>query len=319
MVIASVAGAAGVAGPALAQQYPSKPVRVLVGFAAGGSVDLVARTLSQSLSSTYGRQVIVDNRPGAASHIAGGLVAKAEPDGYTLLVSSQGGLGTNLALYSKMPYNPLKELTPISQLVNQAQVLIVNPKVEARSVKEFIALARSKPGALNYGSAGSGGPLHLAAELFSSMTGTKMTHIIYKGGAPAITDLIGGQIDLTFQPMPEALPYIKAGRVRTLAVTSPARSPSLPDIPTIAEAGVPGYAWMSWMGVAGPAGMPAALTAQISADWNRALTAGDMPARMLEMGVEVAGSTPEQFGAHMRSETEKMARLVKDAGIPLVE
>jgi tripartite-type tricarboxylate transporter receptor subunit TctC len=188
-----------------------------------------------------------------------------------------------------------------------------------KSVQELIAYARAKPGELNYGSSGNASSNHLAGELFKLLAKVNIVHVPYKGLPQAVTDLIGGQIDLTFQPMPEALPYIKAGRVRTLAVTSPARSPSLPDIPTIAEAGVPGYAWMSWMGVAGPAGMPAALTAQISADWNRALTAGDMPARMLEMGVEVAGSTPEQFGAHMRSETEKMARLVKDAGIPLVE
>ncbi len=304
---------------AWAQAYPSKPIRVVIGFAPGGSVDLVGRTVAQRLSATYGGPVIVDNRPGAASHIAGQLVAQAVPDGYTLLVSSQGGLGTNLALYSKMPYDPLKDLTPITLLVFQGQILIVNPKIEARTVKEFIALAKSKPGGLNYGSAGSGGVLHLAAELFSHMTGIRMTHVAYKGGAPALADLIGGQIDATFQPIPEALPHLKSGRIRTIAVTNPKRSPLMPDIPTIDEAGLPGFSFMSWMGAAGPAGMPRALATRISADWNKALASAEVQGRLVEMGLEVSGSTSEQMGVHMKVELEKIRRLVKDTGMPLVE
>ena len=315
MPLLFVAASAGTA----AQQYPIKPVRVVIGFAAGGSVDLVGRTVSQALSNAYGRPVVVDNRPGAASHIAGALVAASIPDGYTLLVSSQGGLGTNLALYTKMPYNPLKDLTPVTLLVFQPQIVLVNPKVEARNIKELIALAKAKPGGLNYGSAGSGGVLHLAAELFSSMTGTKMTHIAYKGGAPALVDLISGQIDLTFQPLPEALPHLKSGRVRPLAMTSAKRSASAPDIPTVIESGLPGFTFTSWMGTAGPAGLPAALTAQISADWNKALNSPEVRPRLIEAGLDIAGGTPEQFAAHMRSEVESMIRLVKESGIPPVE
>ena len=301
------------------QAYPAKSIRIVVGFAAGGSVDMVGRILAQNLSATYGKQVVVDNRPGAASHIAGNIVAKSEPDGYTLLVSSNGGLGTNLALYSKLQYNALKDLTPIALLVHQGQVLIVNPTVPARTVKEFIALAKSRPGQLNYGSAGVGGPLHMAAELFSYMTGVKLTHVVYKGGALALIDLLGGQIDVGFQPIPEAMPYVKSGRVRALAVTSANRAVALPDLLTIAESGVPGYAFVSWMGVAGPGGMSKELAAKISADFNKALATPEVQGRLLDIGLEIAGGTPEQLGAHMRDELAKTVKLVKDVGIPPVD
>jgi tripartite-type tricarboxylate transporter receptor subunit TctC len=307
------------AGTASAQSYPTKPVRIVVGYAAGGSVDLVARTFAQKLTANYGRQVIVDNRPGAASHIAGNIVAKAEPDGYTLLVSSSGGLGTNLAIYKQLSYNALKDLTPLALLVHQAQVLIVNSSASPRTLKEFIALAKSKPGQLNYGSAGVGGPLHMATELFSFMTVTKLTHVLYKGGALALVDLLGGQIDVVVQPVPEALPYIKNGRVRALGVTSAKRSASLPDVPTIAEAGVPGYAYVSWMGVAGAAGMSKDLAARISGDWNKALATPDVQSRLLDLGLEIAGGTPEHLAAHMRDELAKTVKLVKDVGIPPID
>lgn len=306
-------------GGAHAQAYPTKTVRILVGFAAGGSVDLVGRTIAQKLTTTYGRQVVVDNRPGAASHIAGQLATKADPDGYTLLVSSQGGLGTNLAIYKQMPYNPLKELTPLALLVRQGQVVLVNPSVPARTIKELIALAKQKPGQITFGSAGVGGPLHVAVELFHSLTGTKMTHVVYKGGAPALIDLLGGQIDVTFQPIPEALPYLKTNRVRALAMTGDKRSHVAPDVPTVAEAGVPGYAFESWMGAAGPAGIPRDLAAKISADINAALKSPDVSARLQEFGLEIAGSTPDELGAHMREQVAKMQKLVKDANIPLID
>ena len=305
--------------PASAPPYPSKPVRLVVGFAAGGSVDLVSRVLAQKLSAFYGRQVVVENRPGAASHIAGNAVARSDPDGYTLLVSSQGGLGTNLAIYTKMPYNPLEELTPIALLVYQAHVLIVNPTVPARTVKELVALGKARPGQLSYGSAGTGGVIHIATELFNNMTGIKMVHVPYKGGAPALVDLVGGQIDLVFQPVPEAIPYIKSSRVRALGVTSPKRSASLPQVPTIAETGVPGYAYVGWMGAAGPAGMSKDLAARISADINKALTAPDVQSRFVELGLDIAGGTPEQLAAPMRDVLAKMTKLVKAVGIPPVD
>jgi len=301
------------------QNYPTKPVRILVGFAAGGSVDLVGRSIAQRLTTMYGRQVVVDNRPGAASHIAGNLAAKADPDGYTLLVSSQGGLGTNLAIYKKLPYNALTDLSPLSLLVRQGQVVLVNPSVPARSIKELIALAKAKPGQITYGSAGVGGPLHVAVELFHNLTGTKMTHVVYKGGAPALVDLLGGQIDVTFQPIPEAMPHLKSGRVRPLAMTGAKRSHVAPEIPTVAEAGVPGYAFESWMGAAGPVGIPKDLAAKISADINAALKSPDVTTRLQEFGLEISGSTPEEMGAHMRAEVEKMQKLVKAANIPLID
>jgi len=315
----SAALLAVLAGAATAQNYPTRPVRIVVGFVAGGSVDLVGRSIAQKLTTTYGRQVLVENRPGAASHIAGQFVAKAEPDGYTLLVSSNGGLGTNLAVYKSLPYNALKDLTPLVLLVRQGQVLIVNPSVPARSVKELIALAKTKPAVLNYGSAGVGGPLHIAAELFAHMAGVKFTHVLYKGGAVVLVDVLGGQIDLSFQPIPEAMPHLASGRLRVLAVTSEKRSLALPNIPTIAEAGLPGYGFVSWMGAAGPVGMPKDLTAKISADINAALKSPEVAGRLTELGLEVAGSTSEQLGEHMRVELEKMSRLVKAANIPQID
>jgi tripartite-type tricarboxylate transporter receptor subunit TctC len=306
-------------GAAFAQAYPSKPVRIVIGFAAGGSVDLVGRTMAQKLGALYGRQVVVDNRPGASGHIAGNLVAKAEPDGHTLLVSSMGALGTNLALYTKMPYNPLEDLAPIALLVYQAQVVVLHPSVPARSVKELIALGRARPGQLRFGSAGSGGPSHMAVELFGHMAGVKMLHVPYKGGALSFIDLLGGQIDLNFQPMPDAIPHAKSGRLRFLAVTTAKRSASLPNLPTVAEAGLPGYAYSSWMGVAAPAGIPRELAARISGDFNKALEAADVQSRLLDVGLEVGGGTPEQFGTHIRQELAKMVKLVKDVGLPPVE
>ena len=319
LVVSACAAHAQSTSTGSGQAYPGKPVRMVIGFAAGGSVDLVGRTLAQKLGAAYGRQVVVDNRPGAASHIAGNIVAKAEPDGYTLLVSSNGGLGTNLAIYKKMPYNPIEDLTPIALLVYQAQVLILNPSVPSPTLTEFIALAKSKPGQLRYGSAGSGGPLHMAAELFSHMAGVKMLHVLYKGGAPALIDLLGGHIDATFQPVPEAMPYLRTARVRVMGVTTAQRSTSLPDIPTLAEAGLPGYAYSSWMGAAGPAGMPKELAARISADINNALAASDVKTRLLELGLEIAGGTPAQLAAHMREELAKMVKLAKDVGLTPVE
>ncbi len=309
---------AGIAG-AWAQNYPAKPVRILVGYAAGGSVDLVGRIVGQKLGENFGQQFIVDNRPGAASNIAADLVAKSAPDGYTLLVSSSGSLGTNLAIYSKMPYDPLKDLTPIAMLVHQGNALILNPSVPAKNVKELIALAKARPGQLNYGSGGNGSSQHMATELFQNVAGVKMVHVPYKGGAPAIADLIGGQIDLIFAPVPEAIPYVRTSRVRALAVTATRRSLMLPDVPTFAEAGVRGYDFDGWMGIAGPAGLPRELVMRLNAEVNKALAANDVKARLQELGLELAGGTPEQLAAYMREQSAKMIKLAKDAGIKPVD
>lgn len=307
------------AGIACAQTYPAKPVRIVVGFAPGGSVDLVGRILAQKLTTTFGQQVLVDNRPGAASNIAGEIVAKAPPDGYTLLVASGGALGTNQAIYSRMPYDPHKDLTPITLLVYQGNVLIVNPSVPSRSVKEFVVLAKSRPGELNYGSGGNGSSQHMSAELFSNMTGAKMVHVPYKGGAPAMADLLGGQIDLMFQTVPEAIQHINSGRVRALGVTSPKRSAMLPNVPTISEAGLRGFAYDGFMGIAGPAGMPKEVVTRLNAEVNKALAASDVQSRLLESGLEIGGGTPEQLAAHMREQSAKIIKLAKDMGIKPVD
>jgi tripartite-type tricarboxylate transporter receptor subunit TctC len=302
-----------------AQNYPAKPVRIMVGYAAGGSVDIVGRIFAQKLSEYLGQQFVVDNRPGAASNVAADLVAKSAPDGYTLLVSSSGSLGTNMAIYSKMPYDPLKDLAPIALLLHQGNVLIVNPSVPARSVKELIALAKSRKGQLNYGSGGSGSSQHMASELFQNVTGVHIVHVPYKGGAPAIADLVGGQIDLIFAPMPEALPYVRSSRVRALGVTTSKRSIMLPDVPTVAEAGVAGYEFDGWMGIAGPAGMPRDVVLRVNTEVNKALTATDVKTRLQDLGVELAGGTPEQLGSYMREQSAKMIKLARDAGIKPVD
>ena len=302
-----------------AQNYPAKPVRIMVGYAAGGSVDIVGRIFAQKLSEYLGQQFVVDNRPGAASNVAADLVAKSAPDGYTLLVSSSGSLGTNMAIYSKMPYDPLKDLAPIALLLHQGNVLIVNPSVPAKSVKELIALAKSRKGQLNYGSGGSGSSQHMASELFQNVTGVHIVHVPYKGGAPAIADLVGGQIDLIFAPMPEALPYVRSSRVRALGVTTSKRSIMLPDVPTVAEAGVAGYEFDGWMGIAGPAGMPRDLVMRVNTEVNKALTATDVKTRLQDLGVELAGGTPEQLGSYMREQSAKMIKLARDAGIKPVD
>lgn len=306
-------------GQAWSQTYPVKPVRVFVGYSPGGSVDTVGRIFAQKLTGELGQQFVVENRPGAASNIAGDLVAKSPPDGYTLLMSSGTALGTNMAIYTKMPYNPLKDFAPIAMLVYQGNALVVNPTVPAKTVKELIALAKARPAQLNFGSGGNGSSQHMTAELFSKMTGVKMVHVPYKGGAPALVDLIAGQIDLVFSPLPEAIPYIQSGRVRALGVTGGKRSANLPDLPTIAEGGVPSFEFEGFLGIAGPAGMPKNVVARLNAALNKTLTADDVKKRMYDLGLRLAGGTPEQLATHMREQAALMIQIAKDAGVKPVD
>ena len=306
-------------GQAWSQTYPVKPVRVFVGYSPGGSVDTVGRIFAQKLTGELGQQFVVENRPGAASNIAGDLVAKSPPDGYTLLMSSGTALGTNMAIYTKMPYNPLKDFAPIAMLVYQGNALVLNPTVPAKTVKELIALAKARPAQLNFGSGGNGSSQHMTAELFSKMTGVKMVHVPYKGGAPALVDLIAGQIDLVFSPLPEAIPYIQSGRVRALGVTGGKRSANLPDLPTIAEGGVPSFEFEGFLGIAGPAGMPKNVVARLNAALNKALTADDVKKRMYDLGLRLAGGTPEQLATHMREQAALMIQIAKDAGVKPVD
>ncbi len=301
-------------GVALAQTYPSKPVRLIVGYAAGGSVDTTARIFAPKMSELMGQQFVVENRPGVASNIAGEYVARAAPDGYTLFWSSGTGLGTNKAFYQKMTYDPLKDFAPIALLMYQGNGMVVNPRIPAKNVKELIALAKSTPGAITYGSAGSGSSQHMTAELFSKMSGIKMLGVAYKGGAPALIDLIGGQIDLVFSPLPEVIPYINAGKVRVLAVSGSKRSPALPNVPTLGES-IPGFAFEGFLGVVGPANLPPDITQRLNAAFNKALHEPDLTKRLLDLGLGIAGGTPEQLGAHMRDQTAQMIRIAKEAGI----
>ena len=304
----------GTAVPSWSQSYPTKPIRLIVGYAAGGSVDTTARIFAPRLSAELGQQVIVENRPGAASNIAAEYIARAAPDGYTLFWSSGAALGTNMAFYEKLTYNPLKDFAPIAMLVYQGNGLVVNPTVPAKATRELIALAKARPGQLNYGTAGSGTSQHLTAELFSRMAGIKMTGIAYKGGAPALIDLIGGQIDLVFSPLPEAIPYIQAKRLRPIAVSGVKRSPALPDVPTVAET-LPGFAFEGFIGVVGPAAMSSDLVKRLNAVANKALQDPDVKKRLVDLGLGIAGSTPDQFGAHMREQAALIMRIAKDAGI----
>ena len=308
-----------VSAPANAQFWPTKPVRVVVGFAAGGSVDLVARITTPRLAEHLAQPVIIETRAGAGGNIAGELVARAPADGYTLLLSSGGALGGNLAIYSRMPYDPLKDLAPIGMIVYQSNVLIVNPSVPAKTVKEFIALARSRPGVLNYGSGGNGSSQHLSGELFSSLAGVKMVHVPYKGGAPALTDLLGGQVDLMFQTIPEAIQMVRSGRVRALGLTGTRASAALPGVPTIAESGLPGFEFDGWMGLAGPAGLPASTVGRLNSELAKLLAEKDTRARLTEAGLDIAGGSPEQMAAMMKDQAARMIRLAKDVGIKPVD
>ena len=305
--------------PASAQSYPAKPLRFLVGFAAGGSVDILARFFAAKMSESMGQQIIVDNRPGAGANIAGALAAKAPADGYTLLVGSAGGLAGNLAIYQKMPYNPFTDFTPIVLMALQGNVLIVNPSVPARTVKEFIALAKSRPGQINAGTGGNGSSQHLSLEAFMSLANVKMLNVPYKGGAPAIADLLGGQIDAIFAPLPEAVPQLSARRLRALGVTAKKRSAALPNVPTIDEAGLPGFEFEGFMGLVGPANLPRDIVVRLNREVNTALADAGLRARLTESGLELGGGRPEDLAAAMRAQADFTIKLVKDAGIKPVD
>lgn len=299
---------------AYAQSYPNKPVRMVVPFPPGGTTDILARAVGQKLSESWGQLVVIDNRPGAGGNIGTDIVAKSAPDGYTLLMGTVGTHSINASLYGKLPFDPIKDFAPVTLVASVPNVLVVNTTVDAKSVKELIALAKSKPGQLTFASSGNGTSIHLAGELFKTMTGTSMLHIPYKGSAPAITDLLGGQTNMMFDNLPSAMPHVKSGKLRALAVTSVSRSPALPDTPTIAESGIPGYEASSWFGVLAPAGTPKDVIAKIHADIVKALNTPEIKERLSGQGAEPVGNTPEQFAQHIKTETIKWAKVVKDSG-----
>ena len=299
---------------AWAQAYPTRPIRLVVPFPAGGTTDILAREVGQRLSMTLGQPVVIDNRPGAAGNIGADLVAKSAPDGYTLLMGTVGTHAINASLYAKMPYDHVKDFAPVILVAGVPNVLEVNPALPVNSVADLIKLAKAKPGQINFASSGSGTSIHLSGELFKTMAGVDMTHVPYKGSAPAITDLIGGQVQVMFDNLPSSLQFIKAGKLRAIAVTSAKRAPALPDVPTIAESGLPGFEASSWFGIVAPAGTPPAIIARINNDVDQWLQSSEAKEKLLAQGAIPAGGTPEQFAAHIRDETEKWAKVVKASG-----
>jgi tripartite-type tricarboxylate transporter receptor subunit TctC len=305
---------AGGATLAVAQTYPSRPIRLIVPFPPGGSTDLVARVVGQKMSDAWSQQVVIDNRPGANGMIGAEIVARAAPDGYTIVLGTIGPFAINAGLY-KMPYDIVKDFAPITYSANVANVLVVNPSVPAKDVKELLALARAKPGTLTFGSSGTGGAPHMAVELLRLLAKVNVTHVPYKGGGPAMADLVGGQITCSFASMPSAIPFIKAGKLRALGVSSSKRSPALPEAPTVAEAGVPGFAVLDWQGFFTTAKTPPEIVNKLNAEIRRILAQPDVVERLTAAGVEIQTSTPKEWGDFVKSEVEKWQKVTKEAGI----
>jgi tripartite-type tricarboxylate transporter receptor subunit TctC len=299
-------------GAAAAQNYPAKTVRMVVGYPPGGPTDVLARIVSQKLTQTWGQQVIVDNRPGASGMIGAEFTARAAPDGYTLLMVPVTYAVTP-SLFAKMTYDIEKDLSPVAQVAAAPFILVVHPTLPVKTVKDLIALDRRSPGQINFASASTGGMPHLAGELFNSMTGTKLVHIPYKGAAPATTDLLSGQVTLMFNNMLSAMPQVKAGRLRAVAVTSSKRSAAAPELPTIAET-VPGYEASGWYGAFAPAATSKELIGRLNAEMNRIMKMPDVTQRLAGDGVEAVGTTPEQFGAYLKQEVAKWGKVVKASG-----
>ena len=298
---------------ARAADWPTKSVRFVVGFAPGGGTDTTARAIAARLSELLGQQVIVDNRAGATGNIATEIVARANPDGYTLLMGTIAALSVNPSLFDKLPFDPQKDLAPITLAVDSTNVLALHPSVPANSVKELIALAKAK--SLNCGSSGVGATGHLALELFNNMAGTKMVHVPYKGGAPVMIDLLAGNIHLVFATATTAVPHVKAGKLKGIGVTTIKRSSLLPDMPTVSEAGLKGFDANNWYGLLAPAGTPRPLINRLNADVTKVLNMPEVKQFLFNQGLDAHPTTPEEFGAYIRPETKKWAKVVKDAGI----
>lgn len=303
-----------IAGGALAQSYPTRPIKLVVPFPPAGSTDLSARAVAVKLAERLGQPVIIENKPGAGGNIGSDQVAKAAPDGYTLLVGTVGTHAINPSLYSKMPYDHLKDFAPIILLSTTPNVLVVYPGLPVNSVADVIKLAKAKPGELNFASSGSGTSIHLSGELFKSMAGLQMTHIPYKGSGPMQIDLISGNVNMSFDNLTAAIAQIKGGKLKALAVTGATRSPMLPDVPTVAESGLPGYEATSWNAVYAPAGTPKEIIDRLHREIEAILKSPDTRKFFAEQGGDAGGGTPEQLGAFMRAETTKWAKVVKESG-----
>ena len=300
-----------------AETYPSKSLQIIVSFAPGGGVDSVARIVGQKLTESLGQPVLVDNRPGASGMIGTDVAANAPPDGYTLLLGTQTVLVVAPILYGKTTFDPLKLFAPVALIGSTPLILVTNPAVPAKSVKDLIALAKAKPGGLDFGSGGVGTTPHMAGELFNSMAGIKVVHVAYKGEAPALTDIMGGHLPMMFSNMSACLPHVKAGKIRGLAVSSMERVAAAPEIPTVAESGVPGFEAETWFGLLAPAATPPEIIRRLNADVLKALTKPDVKEKLASLGLTITGITPEKFSAYIKSEYSKWAKVIKDAGIKM--
>ncbi|BDB24081.1 MFS transporter [Cupriavidus sp. TA19] len=302
---------------ASATDYPTKPVRLVVPYPAGGSTDAVARMVGQKLSVKLGQPVVVDNRPGASEAIAASFVAKSAPDGYNILLATMTGLSVNPSLYSKLAYDPRKDFAPVIQATTIPSVLVVNPNVPAKSMPDLLRFLKGKPGSEGYASAGNGTPSHLGMELYKRVTGANVVHVPYKGGAPALQDLMAGQVQIMMALLPEAMPLVKAGKLKALAITTAKRSAEYPELPTIAESGMQGFEMIFWQAFVAPAGTPREIVARLNQSIDEILRDKEIRSKLVEMGLDPAGGSPEQLGAVMKSETAKWKKVVDDAGIKL--
>ena len=297
-----------------AQPYPSKPVRLIVPYAPGGATDIISRASAIELSKTLGQSVVVDNRPGAGGNVGAEMAAKSAPDGYTMLMSASSLHGITPFLYSKLSYDPNKDLAPVIVFASFANVLVLNPGVKANSLKELIALVKAQPGKLACASSGSGSTIHMSCEMFKQMLGLDITHVPYRGSGPALTDLLGGQVHMMFDNIPSAISHIRSGKLRALATTGPVRSVTLPELPTMIEAGLPGYESTAWFGLAMPVGTPKEIIVRMNAEGQKAAKAPEFVKRMSDLGYEIVGGTPEQMAAMIQDEIKRWGPIVKASG-----
>jgi tripartite-type tricarboxylate transporter receptor subunit TctC len=317
LALAVLATGALALAPVVAQAqgaFPSKALTIVVPFSAGGTTDILARIVGQYMAKDLGQPVIIDNRAGAGGNIGAQMVARAAPDGYTLLMGTVGTHAINQSLYKKLAFDPIKDFAPITRVALVPNLLVANPAQPFKTVKDLVAYAKANPGKLTFASSGSGTSIHLSGEMFQQMAGVDMQHIPYKGSAPALTDLLGGQTAIMFDNMPSVISHVRAGKLRPIAVTTPNRSPALPDVPTIAESGVPGYSATSWFGLLAPAGTPAPVMAKLHGSILKALADPEVKKKLAEQGAEPHGEKPEQFAEFIRSETAKWGRTVKVSG-----
>lgn len=314
LLTAETLGTAATLQPDAAQDYPTRPITLIVPYSAGGGNDLTARVVAEHMSRTLGQQIVIENRGGAGGSIATRQVARAAPDGYTLALGGTGTLAVDPTLYPNAGYDPRKDFAPVGLIATSPLVLLTHPSLPARSIEELIALAKKESGKINYASAGAGSGIHLAAELFAAMTGTKLTHIPYKGSAPALTDLLGGHVSLYFSSLPPAIGYVREGKLRALAVTGPTRSTLFPELPTMAESGLPDYEAVLHYGIIAPAGTPRPIIDKLNAELRAALMSEDVRARLTSAGAEPLSSTPEEYAADIDREETKWSRIVKLSG-----